>query len=162
MSRRLSLVSLLLVVALVAALPALGACGSKDAELDPPAQAIQSLLELRYERSTDASAYAEYLSTPDLAAELARASEEETSEAPPTPEWETPYVSAEGSVTPEASSTASPVPTADVVVVWKDRSDYPEWPPATVFALSQLEDGRWVADDARTIGETETIPPPLD
>lgn len=130
-------------------------CDDKAATLDPPAQAVHSLLELRYDRSTDASAYAEYVS-PELATELARASQEETSATPPTPQWETPYVSAEGSQTVEASATA------DVVVVWKDRSDYPDWPRATIFSMSLFDDGRWIASDARTLGETETVPPALD
>lgn len=140
----------------VCLLLALTGCATGDsATLEPPAKAVDSLLELRYERSTDASAYAEYVS-PELAAELARASKEETSSTPPTPLWEPPYVSAEGSATAEASATA------DVVVVWKNRDDYPEWPPATVFSMSLIEGDRWVASDARTVGETETVPPALD
>ncbi|PKQ29276.1 MAG: hypothetical protein CVT60_06195 [Actinobacteria bacterium HGW-Actinobacteria-10] len=132
-----------------------GCAADSEPTLDPPAQAVDSLLELRHERSTDASAYAEYVSE-ELAIELARASEAETSTTPPTPEWEPPYVSAEGSATAEASATA------DVVVVWKDRDDYPEWPPATIFSMSLIDDGRWIASDARTLGETETVPPALD
>lgn len=153
---RRGLSSIAVIVLAACLVSALVGCNEKAATtLDPPAQAVQSLLELRYERSTDASAYAEYVS-PDLATELARASDEETSTTPPTPEWETPYVSAEGSATAEASATA------DVVVVWKDRTDYPEWPQATVFSVSLIDGGRWLASDARTIGETETVPPALD
>lgn len=146
---RIRFVVLVLGVAL--ALLALAGCGAKEptVELDPPARAVQELLELRYERSTDASAYAEYLSTPELAQELARASEEETSDVPPTPEWEPPYVSV------EASSTA------EVVVVWKDRSEHEEWPPATIFSM-ELLDERWAAVDARTLDETETVPLPVE
>ncbi|MHB9002735.1 MAG: hypothetical protein ACYC6C_01545 [Coriobacteriia bacterium] len=146
-------ISIALAMCLLIALT--GCATEKKATLDPPAEAVDSLLELRYERSTDASAYAEYVS-PELAAELARASEEETSSTPPTPRWEPPYVSAEGSATADASATA------DVVVVWKDRADYPEWPPATIFAMSLIEGDRWVASDARTLGETETVPPAMD
>lgn len=151
--RGLSFIALIVLAACLVF--ALVGCGEKTATLDPPAKAVQSLLELRYERSTDASAYAQYVS-PELATELASASKEETPTTPPTPEWETPYVSTEGSATTEASATA------DVVVVWKNRSDYPEWPQATIFSMSLIDDGRWFAIDARTVGETETVPPALD
>lgn len=134
---------------LLALVGAAGCSGSKKAELDPPAQAVQSLLELRAERSTDASAYAEFVSTVELAEELARAAREETSTAPPTPQWETPYVATE--------STS----TADVVVVWKDRTDHPEFPAATIFVM-EPRDEQWVAADARTVEETASIPPPAD
>ena len=139
---------ILVPLAIVVALLGMGGCAAKEAELDPPARAVQGLLELRYERSTDASAYAEYLN-PELAQELARASEEETADVAPTPEWEPPYVSQEGTST------------ADVVVVWGDRSKHEGWPPATIFTM-QLLDERWLASDARTLSETETVPPAIE
>lgn len=125
---------------------AAGVSCSQAPDLAPPERAIQSLLELRAERSTDASAYAEFLGTTDLAIELARASAEETSDAPPTPPWEPPYVAAETSATTE------------VVVVWKDRQTFSDWPPATIFTM-EARDGGWVAIDARSVEATEEVPP---
>ncbi len=124
-----------------------GGCVGKGEPLDPPAQAIQSLLELRAERSTDASAYAEFFAEPDVAVELARATAEETAGVDPMPDWDAPYVSAE-------SSSA-----ADVVIVWRDLDDWPDWPVATVFQM-RLVDGRWVAIDAEAVEGTATPPPP--
>lgn len=124
-----------------------GGCVGGSKALEPPAQAIQSLLELRAERSTDASAYAEFLSEPEVAVELARIAAEETPGVEPIPDWDTPYVSAE-------SSSA-----ADVVVVWRAASeDWPDWPVATIFKM-QLVDDRWVARDAETVEGTAPPPP---
>jgi hypothetical protein len=126
----------------------LGACAGESTRLDPPAQAIQDLLELRVQRSTDASAYAEYVASEDVALELAQAAVEETTGVSPTPEWESPYVSEQASET------------ADVVVVWKEPQEWADWPMATIFKLNLLDDGRWVAVDATGVTEGEEAPPP--
>lgn len=141
----------LICMALLALLVVSGCSAGSDDELTAPEQAVQSLLELRAERSTDASAYAEFLKDPGLGVDLANASEAELSAdstITPTPEWETPYVSK------EASSTAR------VVVVWIADDDHPDWPPATVFEVV-LVDGRWVAGDALAVEPDGEIPPPL-
>ncbi len=130
---------MLLVVLLVAA-----GCSS-GTEASTPVSSVESLLDLRYERSTDASAYARYIAAPDLAAELAQASAEETTDAPPTPRWEIPYVSEEGSSS------------VNVVVVWKPAAEFEGFPPATVFVLEKV-DGAWKAVDAQAIDTTAAIP----
>lgn len=130
----------------VATLVAAGCTPAVQTQLEPPAQAVDELLTLRAERSTDASAYAEYLREPALAEDLARAATEETSTQRPTPEWEDPYVS---------DPTSN---TADVVVIWKDRTDYPDWPAANIF-LMELFEGRWVVNDADVVTDTATLPP---
>lgn len=126
----------------------LSACARTEpaTELAPPAAAVDALLSLRAERSQDASAYAQYLMDPALAIDLARAAAEETSTLPPTPDWEEPYVSS------ETSSTAQ------VVVVWGDRAQYPDWPAANVFLMEFLN-GRWVVADAQSVADTQTVPP---
>ncbi|MDZ4178392.1 MAG: hypothetical protein U1E29_04045 [Coriobacteriia bacterium] len=135
-----------LMVAVLAA--GLAACAAEPARLDPPAQVIQSLLELRAQRSTEASAYAEYVAGENVARELAQAAVEETTGVTPTPDWESPYVSEQTSAT------------ADVVVVWKEPQDWADWPTATIFKLSLLDDGRWVAVDAAGVNEGEEVPSP--
>ncbi len=115
--------------------------------LSPPAQSVQDLLELRRGRSQDASAYAKYLDNDSLAtqfADLAR-TESEIATRPPTPAWETPYVSSE-------SSTS-----AEVIVVWRDSEAYADWPKATVFTMTRSE-GLWRVSDAETIEGTATVP----
>jgi hypothetical protein len=137
----------MLVGAVLAMASLLVACGP---ELAPPAQSVNDLLELRADRSQDASAYAEYVASPELAQELAAAAEEEsTSPTPPTPAWEDPYVAL------ETSSTAR------VVVVWKSDDRFEEWPVATVF-ITESVDGMWRTADAELIEDEADIPPELD
>lgn len=124
----------------------LAGCTSTVQEPRSPASSVDALLLLRQERSTDASAYAQYVAAPETAAELARSSAEETVGAAPTPAWEPPYVSA------QSESTAT------VIVVWKSREAYPGFPVATEWSLERI-DGRWRATDARAIEETAGIPP---
>ncbi|MBU4556805.1 MAG: hypothetical protein KJ747_08045 [Actinobacteria bacterium] len=120
-------------------------CSGKAAVSSDPVSAIESLLQLRYERSTDASAYAELIAEPELAIQLAQASAEESSDVPPTPEWDTPYLSMTKGTT------------AQVVVVWKARDGFAGFPPATRFDLEEL-DGVWKTVDAQSIEETASIP----
>lgn len=134
------------------ALGLLAGCGRTPSDLTDAEQAVQELLDLRAERSVDASAYAEFFLEPALAQELANASQmERDAEATstPTPEWESPYLSAEESST------------ADVVVVWITDDAHPDWPVATVFKM-QLFENRWVAADAVAIEGDTPVPAPLD
>ncbi|MDO8986825.1 MAG: hypothetical protein Q7V14_01195 [Coriobacteriia bacterium] len=135
-----------LALALVfASLVGLAGCSGKSEVASDPVSSIESLLQLRYERSTDASAYAELISEPELAIQLAQASAEESSQAPPTPEWDTPYISVTKGTT------------AQVIVVWKSRDKFVGFPPATRFDLEKL-DGVWKTVDAQSIDQTESIP----
>jgi len=130
------LAALLAVILLVACAP----------ELPAPAASVQELLEIRADRSQDASAYAEYVVSPELAEELALAAiEESASPDPPTPNWSAPYVST------ETSSTAN------VVVVWDADDRFEEWPVATIFK-AELVDGRWVTVDAEIVESEDEIP----
>lgn len=132
---------------LVAVVVLLFATGCSAGVLEPPERAVDDLLQLRAERSTDASAYAKLLQDPAIAAELAAAAVEEASDLRPLPEWEEPYISAESSAQ------------ADVVVVWRNLEEWPEWPDATRFA-TQMIDGEWVTVDAEPLQEA-SIPPPV-
>lgn len=140
---RLLLVRFTLVGTLALSVTILAACGP---DLGPPAQAVQDLLELRSDRSEDASAYAEYVASVDLAQELAAAAvEESTSATPPTPGWDTPYVASETSAT------------ARVVVVWDPDDRFEGWPVATIF-LTESVDGRWLTMDAEAIEDEADVP----
>jgi len=142
-SRRTQALMLVIGVALVLALAGCSA-GEIDKAADP-VSSVEALLTLRYERSTDASEYAKYLAAPELASELAKASAEESTGVPPTPEWETPYESA------SASSTA------EVVVVWKPSETVEGFPPATVFSLEKIGSS-WKSTDAVAVETTAEIP----
>ncbi len=115
--------------------------------LEPPEQTVQSLLELRAEASTDASAYAEYAPEP-AAKELAyQASQVETG-TDLVPEWETPYLSYEDTTT------------ASVVVIWVDPEEFDSlWPEATVFRLEKTDD-RWIITDTEQIADKAFAPKP--
>lgn len=135
----------LVIALLLLALTAVGAGCAADSGSDHPAVvAIRELLELRRDDVSDPEAYAPYFLESSLATALAESSAEETSAAR-IPKWEDPYLTAE---------TTS---TADVAVVWKASDDFPDWPFATVFMLSRLDD-RWVVIDAK---ETTSSPEPL-
>lgn len=119
--------------------------------LPAPAQTVESVLELRYDRSTDASAYAPYFEEVSVAEALAQdasSTVEATSSAqPPIPRWERPYLS------------ALDTGTADVVVVWKSDSRFEEWATATIFKMKKLS-GLWKIADAQEL--TSTAPPALE
>ena len=116
-----------------------------------PVRAVQSVLELRQGRSTDASAYAQYFSDMEIAEALVRegskASESTSSAISPIPGWEPPYVSAQ--------TTSS----ADVVVVWTPDRRFEKWTKATVFSLEETS-GRWVIVNAVEL--TSSVPPRTD
>jgi hypothetical protein len=144
--RRAIIVGILAAVAL--AVVAIAAWRAMNPPLPAPAQAVQSLLELRRDRSTDASAYARYFAEPDLALALAQAASstaEATSSAfSPIPQWKPLYVSAQASGT------------ADVVVVWKPSPRFKQWARATVFRVEETS-GLWKIVNAV---ETTSTPPP--
>lgn len=116
--------------------------------LPEPAQAVQNLLELRQARSTDASAYARYFESADIASTLARAASATAGSAaadkPTIPRWERPYLSAQ---------TTS---TADVVVVWVPDSRLKGWAKVTVFTVEK-KSGDWKIVYAQ---EMSVTPPP--
>ena len=136
------------VVAFLATMSLLAGCaqlGISD-ELAPPEAAVDSLLQLRVERSADASAYAEYVSEP-MAATLAAADAADTAGAL-IPEWKTPFMSVDGTTT------------ADVVVVWVDPESFDQdWPAATVFKMELVGD-KWLAMDAESIIDKGFVPEP--
>ena len=146
-----SVVRALVLLAAVALAGTVAACAPGQPEpASTPVAGVERLLELRAERSTDASAYAEVVADPQLAFELvssARAESEATSS--PTPRWEPPY---------ESSRTAEE---AQVVVVWVPDGDHEGWPIATVFTML-LVDGDWRAADAVPVVAGEQVPSPLD
>ncbi len=122
---------------------AIAGCAS-DSSDHPAVVAVRELLELRRDDVRDAEAYAPYFMESSLATALAEGSTEPTG-TPTIPDWEDPYLTA------ETSSTA------DVAVVWRPSADFPDWPVATVFVLSLLDD-RWVVADAT---EATSAPEPL-
>ena len=116
---------------------------------DPAALAVNRLLELRYSRSRDTTAYALFFKNDAIPKSLAAAAAKETSSTkPPIPDWQPPYVSAETSAT------------VDVTVIWKGSSDFPNHPAATVFTLEKF-DNRWVVKDAQDFSDVGKVPPPL-
>ncbi len=115
-----------------------------------PVDSVERLLELRAERSTDASAYAEVLVDPQVALDFAASAEaEQEATTTPTPEWETPYESSR-------ETTA-----ASVVVVWIPDANHADWPVATVFEVQLLE-GTWRAADAAPVASADEIPAPVE
>jgi len=137
-----------LVVALIAAASLLAGCTQLgiSGELDPPEAAVDSLLQLRVAHSTDATAYAEYVSA-EMAAALATPQSEEASGAL-VPEWESPYLSVDGTTT------------AEVIVVWVDPVAFDaKWPAATIFKMEFIEE-KWLAVDAQPIADKAFVPDP--
>ena len=135
----------LIVLAVLAAYAVTACAGARPSPgVHPAVLAVESLLELRRDDVRDAEAYAMYLADPAVASALAEPSEVPTG-TPRVPEWETPYVSEEGSGT------------ASVVVVWKPDAMFEEWPAVNVF-LTEVVDGRWVVTDAL---EATSTPVPI-
>jgi len=139
----------LLAVGMTAATVLLASCGGTDklsyAEAHPAARAVETVLELREADVRDVDAYAPYFESSEVATALAEASDVPTG-TPRVPGWQTPYVSGETSTT------------ADVVVVWRDTAEFPDWPAVNVFSTRLLE-GRWVIVDAV---ETSSAPEPAE
>ncbi|MDA3937116.1 MAG: hypothetical protein PF636_09760 [Actinomycetota bacterium] len=153
-SDRKQVAGILIVVFLTVILLVSG-CASRDSadeeSLDPPAAAVDELLNLRHDRSVDASAYAELLQDPALAIELAKLAQEESqSVLPPIPAWEPPYVSVSGG------------DAADVIVVWVEPEafgDTPDdLPAANVFKMAMV-DGVWLTGDAFPLARDEIQSP---
>ncbi len=136
-------VRLLPTVAFLTLAVALSGCAG---QLEAPEQAVQDLLVLQAEGSSDASAYAKVLADSAVATALASAAKEETGDESPIPQWSEPYIS---------TRTTS---TAEIVVVWRNAEDFPKWSAATIFS-TELIDGRWVAVDAMEV-ENDSIPRP--
>ena len=124
--------------------------GLRAARLDPPAQAVQSLLELRSANSTDTKAYERYVESTSVASALAEDSAGRKSGTSPIPPWQRPRVSKE-----TTSGT-------EVVVTWRASDKFKGWPTSTTFMV-RLRDGRWVVVDAeesqsKASGETSSTP----
>jgi L-fucose isomerase-like protein len=147
-SKRLWIIIAAVVVVLVAGVVIVRAMNRL---LPPPVQAVQKVLELRRDRSTDASAYAGFFAdmqiTKALVREASQASETTSSAVSPIPGWETPYVSAQATAT------------ADVVVVWKADRRFENWTKATLFSLEETS-GRWVIVNAVEL--SSSVPPRSD
>jgi hypothetical protein len=137
-------------VLVAAAAVAVGAWALRSESLAPPARVVDAMLELRHERSNDASAYAMYFADTDVAEALAAdsvASEGTSSgQAAAIPRWERPYVSA-------LNSQA-----ADVVVIWIRNGSFENWARATVFKL-ETRDSAWKIVDAQEM--TGSVPPEI-
>lgn len=131
LSRTLAIVALAALLALAAQ-----GCGPK---LPEPAQAVQSLLELRAQKSTDTTAYARYLESTSVAGMLAQDAEKQKTS--PVPDWETPSV--------KSSSETSAV----VHVAWKRDAAHKDFPAATDFILKRVK-GAWVVYDATDTSST--------
>lgn len=150
------IVGVVVAVVALAAVSAVFVWRAMNPPLPAPAQAVESVLELRRDRSTDASAYAAYFAEVEVAHTLAQdasttaeasASAESTAGVQsPIPPWEPPYVSSQASRT------------ADVVVIWKSDRRFDKWPGATVFNLKRMS-GLWKIIDAQEL--TSTPPPEL-
>ncbi len=128
------------IIAAACVVAALTGCGSQPEQVDEPklpapAAAVEGLLDLRFEGSADASAYAEFLASEALAASAAEEDSKREGDEAPIPEWETPKVTQEGTST------------AEVTVVWKPSAEDTAWPETTVFVL-ELIDGSWKIVDA--------------
>lgn len=126
------LIGLLSAAALLAVSMTLFGCAAE--ELAPPAQAVQDLLVLRSENSTDTAGYERVLEETAVAEALVEDAAMRD-EASPIPEWETPRV--------ESSEDTS----ASVVVVWKISDGFEGWPKSTTFLLTKTDEGRWVISD---------------
>lgn len=141
-SRRWVAAGLLVLVAVL-----VSACApSGPAYRHGAARAIDNLLELRVQGSRDASAYADYFVSPELATALVEGTTAATGTAA-VPEWEPPYVSAVGTGT------------VDVMVKWTASDKFPDWPDATVFVMSQ-SGGHWRVTDA--VEPEKPLPGPVD
>lgn len=148
-ARRIHSVAYVCAALLAASLVLVTGCErAEKTALPAPAQAVQTLLELRYAESTNASAFASVLKSTDLASQLAdvasQTADVTSTPHPPIPAWESPYVS--------ASDDAS----ASVVVVWEATARMKDWPRATIFRLERIE-GSWKVSDAI---ETTSVPGP--
>lgn len=146
-----ALVAVVFALSIATVLPAIGGC-SPDAvqQESSPVETVERLLELRADRSTEASAYAEVVVDPQVALDLASSAEAEAeATTTPTPAWEPPY---------EASREAA---TASVVVRWVPDADHPDWPVATTFTVD-LARGVWRVSDAVEVFSATDVPPPAD
>lgn len=138
--------SVCLALALAASSFLVTACdGEERALLAPPAAAVQSLLELRAAHSTDATAYARYIESTEVAGVLAADAEDKKGKDS-VPEWETPSLE-------ESSDT-----TAAVLVVWKPSDAFTDWPESTTFLMKKAGD-RWVLIDASESRSNEATGP---
>jgi len=121
-------------VSILALAAALTGCAPKPLEKGSPEAAVQGLLELRSQLTTDPAEYASFVET-SLAEALAGDSASRPETDVPIPEWKTPKR------TEESSSAAK------VTVTWKASKEFADWADATIFVLKR-EGKRWVVVDA--------------
>lgn len=120
----------------------LSGCGGSSA--DTPQATVTGLLELRSANSTDAAAYASFVTTPVAEALAAdSAAREEGSDA--VPQWETPEV------TKESDSAA------EVRVAWVRSAEHSAWPETTTFVLQRVDDA-WLIVDAVEEAPSDAAP----
>lgn len=123
---------------------AVAGCSSPP-QAGTPEAAVQDLLTLRSQLTTDSAKYASYVET-SLADALAQDSQ--TATRTPIPEWKTPKR------TEETSSSAK------VTVRWKASKDFGDWADATIFVLERRGE-RWIVVDARdAAGSTDATSTP--
>ena len=130
--------------ALLLAAVVLSAC-APWAETHPAAKTVARALQLRSERSRDASAFSELFTDPTVGSALASQAASGTGD--PLPAHDSPYVS--------AAETSG----ADVIVVWHPAKDEKGWPPATIFKV-RLAEGQWRIADALPL-EASATPKPM-
>lgn len=121
--------------------------------MTPPVRTVDRLLTVRSELATDPATYEPLVGETSTAEALAQAAGVEAPEKlSPIPRWNRPYVSGQSSRE------------ATVVVVWKQDREHEPWPKATLFMLKRDPEAMfgWRVGDARTIGETGTVPAPSD
>ncbi len=125
LQRRIVLTALALLVA-----ASLAGCGESALKKGSPEAAVQELLVLRSELTTDPAKYAALVET-SIAEAIAADSRSRSETQAPTPQWNLPQV------------TTSTADSADVMVRWKSDAKFKNWPKATVFSLTKTQ-GRWV------------------
>ena len=132
-SRRAYAIGVAVAIVVVAALVVV--YGMRSRTLEPAAQTVQDVLELRADNVTDTAAYARYIESTSVASALAEDAAGRQPGESPIPEWETPRISR------ETSSTT------DVLVKWRPSERFKDWPESTVFAVA-LRNGQWLIVDA--------------
>lgn len=124
-------------------------CSGAEVAPETPEAAVQELLELRSQNTTEPSAYLSFVTT-SVAGVLAADSAQRERDEEVIPEWKTPVRSGESSSV------------AEVTVDWLRSSEHTGWPDSTLFVVQQV-DGRWIVVDAvddRSSGSADSTPAP--
>lgn len=121
---------IMLTALVLLAAASLAGCGEPALEKGSPEAAVQALLVLRSELTTDPAKYASLVET-SIAEAIAADSRSRSETQAPTPKWNPPIV------------TTSTAESADVVVTWEADAKFKDWPKSTVFSLVKTQ-GRWI------------------